>query len=66
MFDQNQFRETVIENICTKKQDIGYEQPWIFLQQADPDKKSLLCLHKTDRKARPIRPLMNCASYAAA
>ena len=57
MFDQDQFRETVNENICTKKQDIGYEQPWIFLQQADPDKKSLLCLHKADRKAWPIRPL---------
>ena len=41
-----------------KKQDNGYEEPWIFLQQADPDKKSLLCLHKADRKARPNRPLM--------
>ena len=48
-----------------KKQDIGYEQPWIFLQQADPDKKSLLCLHKADRKARPIQPLMTCVTHAA-
>ena len=35
MFDQNQFRETVYENISTKKLDNGYEQqPWNFLKQA--------------------------------
>ena len=65
MFDQYQYKQTVNENICTKKQDNGYEQPWIFLQQADPDKKSLLCLHNADRKAWPIRPLMYCGTDAA-
>ena len=65
MFDHYQFKQRVNENICTKKQDNGYEQPSIFLQQADPDKKSLLSLHKTDRKAWPIRPLMTCRTYAA-
>ena len=65
MFNSDQFKQRVNENICTKKQDNGYEQPWIFLQQADPDKKSLLCLHKADRKAWPIRPLMNCGTDAA-
>ena len=65
MFDQYLFKQTVNVNICTKKQDIGYEQPWIFLQQADYDKKSLLCLHKADRKVWPIRPLMNCGTDAA-
>ena len=51
MFDQYQYKQTVNENICTKKQDNGYEEPWTFLQQANPDKKSLLCLRKADRKA---------------
>ena len=65
MFDQYQYKQTVNENNCTKKQDNGYEEPWIFLQQANPDKKSLLCLHKADRKARPILPLIICAMDAA-
>ena len=51
--------------ICTKNKIMAVRNPEFF-KQADHYQKSLLCLHKAYRKARPIRPLMNCASYAAA
>ena len=41
--------------ILTKKQHNGYYQPWIFLQQADPERR-VYCV----TMGRPIRPLWLC------
>ena len=42
--------------ICTKNKIMAIRNPEFF-KQADHDQKSLLCLHKDIRKARPIWPL---------
>ena len=39
----------------TKTKIIALSNPYlVFLQQADPNRKSLLCLHEADRKARSV------------